>query len=126
MNREKLLPILTAVVYLAVGALVTALIVTVFSIRDTQTENTPTLEAANRSANLIEDCVKPTGKCFQRGQRRTAKAVGQIVGGVRQVSIDAAACAATEARAPDADALGAAELAARIDRCITELAKLRR
>lgn len=120
MNREKWIPLLTAVVYLAVGALVTGLVVTVFSIRDTQTENTGTLHAANRSANLIEDCVKPSGKCYRRGQRRTAKAVGQIVAGVRQVAIDAAACAAVQGPAP------AAELAARIDECITELAKLRR
>lgn len=39
--------------------------------------------------NTINDCTQPTGKCYKRGQRRTASAVSSI----NQVVILAAACA---------------------------------
>lgn len=52
-------------------------------------------DLANGAAtrNQIVDCVQPTGKCFQRGQRQT----GEVVGTVNQVSTLAAACAADPA-----------------------------
>jgi hypothetical protein len=79
--------------WFVLGFLATALFVTVLyallqgaqttqAIRDSQKNNHALL-------NTINDCTKPTGKCFQRGQKRTAGAVASI----NRVVILAAACA---------------------------------
>lgn len=120
--RGRWVPAANAIVWLLVGAVVLGAVWTLFAIRGTQTGNTETLQAANHSGNLIEDCVKPTGKCFKRGERRTAKAVGQILLGFRDLSVDAAACAAIETQKPGAMDLTVGQLATRIRRCLAELA----
>ena len=47
------------------------------------------LNGSHAARDLIIDCVQPTGKCYQDGQARTAKAIGSI----NEVSVLAAACA---------------------------------
>lgn len=54
------------------------------SIRETQKNSTATLRA-------IKDCTQTEGRCFQRGQRRTGRAVASI----NEVSIIAASCASS-------------------------------
>lgn len=88
-----------AAIGLLVGVLAAAALsvpVLTAQIRATQVDNTQkaderdkTLRAVQRGNRLIEDCVRPNGKCYERGQRQTAKAVGDI----NRVVILAAACA---------------------------------
>lgn len=77
--------------------------VTVLLVRDTQVDNTTrnrsteqaakdaaaAAEAARKSTDLIADCTTPGRLCFERGQRRTAKAVASI----NEVVVLAASCA---------------------------------
>lgn len=79
--------------------------------RQTQKSNTSTVE-------LIQDCTTPGGECYQRGESRTAAAVGDI--GV--LSVYAAACAATE----DEAGLSTDEFAARIEHCVKRLVQAER
>lgn len=55
-----------------------AVVVLALSIRSTQIEGTPTGKKLMASSNRILDCTDPSGECFKQGQRRTAKAVGDI------------------------------------------------
>lgn len=55
--------------------------VKIYQIRNTQLEGTPTGKKLVASADRILDCTEPTGgedSCYQRSQRATAEAVGQI------------------------------------------------
>lgn len=56
----------------------------------------------------IKDCVEPTGKCYQDGQARTAKAIGSI----NEASALAAACA------PNYVSLPLPQRITAIERCI--------
>lgn len=81
-----------ALVGLGIGfVIVAALSVPVIlgQIRITQVDNTQRAEQDSEALLIIKDCTQPAGKCFKRGQRATAKAVGDI----NQVVILAAACA---------------------------------
>jgi hypothetical protein len=84
-----------AVVGVLVGALVVGVLLLMVrtwsltdQIRDSQKTNTGTLNASQRTLDAVEDCTQPSGECFQRGQKRTAAAVGDI----NRVVILAAAC----------------------------------
>lgn len=57
-------------------------------IRDTQVTNTRARESSDKVLTTIEDCTQPAGKCYQRGQKQTAAAVGDI----NRVVILASAC----------------------------------
>lgn len=59
-------------------------------IREQQKTNTSTLNSAEETAKLVEDCTSPGGKCYERGQRSTSSAVGDI----GRVTVLAAACSA--------------------------------
>jgi len=84
-----------AVVGVLVGMLLVAVLVLMTrtwaltdQIRESQKTNTGTLEATQKTLDAVEDCTQPTGECFQRGQKRTASAVGDI----NRVVILASAC----------------------------------
>lgn len=61
----------------------------VSAIRETQQTNTGLTRETHSTTDLIKSCVEPTGKCYLRGQRKTAGAVASI----NRVVILAAACA---------------------------------
>jgi hypothetical protein len=75
-----------ALLGLAVGGLIGSLLVGVVVIAQVRVDQ----ESNSKTLRIIEDCTQPTGECFKDGQRRTAKAVGDI----NTVIITAAACAA--------------------------------
>lgn len=120
----------------AIGALLVAVVAMlsvatygVVVIRSVQQDNTPTLNSAERAAvaaeeaakdakhtaKLVEGCVNPKGKCAQRGQKQTAKAIGDI----GQLQVNAVACAFTETAG--AEVIPPEELARRIAACLGEL-----
>lgn len=82
MNRSR--QVGYALVALCIG-LVAAMALSVpiitAQIRATQVENTKKSDERDETLALMQDCVQPTGECFKRGQRRTAKAVGEIGAG---------------------------------------------
>lgn len=88
-----------AVIGLLVGLLAAAVLsvpVVTAQIRATQVENTAkndardeTLEVVKRIAKRIESCTTPGKPCSKRGERRTARAVGDI----GNLVVLAAACA---------------------------------
>jgi hypothetical protein len=51
-------------------------------------------EAAKETAARIADCTEPTGKCYQRGQKRTAETVGVLTESTRRVVAAALSCQA--------------------------------
>lgn len=53
-------------------------IITIFSVRQTQVDRLPQNEANDETLALIKDCTQPSGACFKRSQRATAKAVNDI------------------------------------------------
>lgn len=59
------------------------------AIRDQQKESVERAKDIQTTQQVIRDCTDPGGACFERGQRQTAKAVGDI----NQVIVYAAACA---------------------------------
>ena len=92
-SRQR--PVFGAVVGVLVGMLLVAVLVLMTrtwaltdQIRESQKTNTGTLEATQKTLDAVEDCTQPTGECFQRGQKRTASAVGDI----NRVVILASAC----------------------------------
>ena len=92
-SRQR--PLFGAVVGVLVGVLIVAVLALLIrtwsvtdQIRESQQTNTGTLEASQRTLGAVEDCTQPTGKCFLRGQKRTASAVGDI----NRVVILASAC----------------------------------
>lgn len=77
-------------------ALVVSVLVAVFvsasttaAIRESQNDNTTTLDNTSRTLELLLDCTSPEGACYKRGQARTAKVVDDI----GLLSAFAAACA---------------------------------
>jgi hypothetical protein len=69
-------------------ASIVALLYAVSVIRGTQQNNAPKIDNTEETLKLVKDCVLPGGKCFERGQKQTADAVGSI--SLRQVA--AVAC----------------------------------
>lgn len=79
-------------------------------IRQSQVTNTSTLNNSNRVLQLIEDCTRPGGECYERGRESTASAVSDI----GRVTVLAAACSASL----DDEALTVPQRADLIQRCI--------
>lgn len=111
-------PVVYALVAIAVGVLVVmvlALMVKTWSltdqIRSSQVNNTAARKSSDRTLAAIEDCTKPTGDCYQRGQKRTAAAVGDI----NRVVILASAC--SSGLSPD---LSIEDRQARIQQCVID------
>src|SRR5258708_4431342 len=68
---------------MAVTAVVVFLVTTVGAVRTTQQTNAPKIDNTATTLKLVKDCVLPSGTCYQRGQRQTAKAIGSINTGTR-------------------------------------------
>jgi hypothetical protein len=88
--------IVTRVFIVLVAALLAVTAYGVFLIRHQQVQSVSTLSSAKQAshdaaetAKVIKSCVDPDGRCYQRGQRRTADAVANI----NRVVILASACA---------------------------------
>lgn len=73
---------------LCAGLLVIGFIYVIASIRNTQLEGTPTGKRLLAASDRILDCTEADGECYQKGQKQTAKAVGDI----NRVVILASAC----------------------------------
>lgn len=75
------------------GVTITALVILLASAILYSAQTTSTIRENQRtsieSLTRIKDCTEPGGRCFERGQRATADAVGDI----NRVAIYAAACA---------------------------------
>jgi hypothetical protein len=76
-----------------VGIAVTTLVILLVGAILYSAQTTSTIRQNQRtsieSLTRIKDCTEPGGRCFERGQRATADAVGDI----NRVAIFAAACA---------------------------------
>lgn len=88
--------VLGTVAGVAVGVLLVLLIALLIrtwtladEIRETQRVNTGTLTTSEETLDRINDCTTPGRKCYDKGQKRTAEAVGDI----NRVIVLAAACA---------------------------------
>lgn len=88
--------IVTRVFLVLVAALLAVTAYDVFLIRHQQVQSVSTLSSAKQAshdaaetAKVIKSCVDPDGRCYRRGQRRTAAAVANI----NRVVILASACA---------------------------------
>jgi hypothetical protein len=94
-----------------VGALAT-IVVLVGQVRATQLEGTPTGQKLLDSAERIQSCTEPQGKCYKQNQKRTE----QVVENIGKYIVLAAACAAevdTELANPD-------DRIAQITKCVAE------
>lgn len=58
-------------------------------IRDTQEQRAPFNEANDETLRIIKGCTTPGMRCYERTQRQTARAVGDV----NRVIVLAAACA---------------------------------
>jgi len=58
--------------------LLIAAVVTIFQVRGTQLEGTPTGRKLVASADRTLDCSEPTGECYQRNQKRLVAVIGEI------------------------------------------------
>lgn len=77
---------------LATGALLAGLLsvpVVVSQIRSTQVDNTQKQDKQVDTLRLIRSCTTPGKRCYERGQRQTAKAVALLLTG----NVNALACA---------------------------------
>lgn len=64
-------------------------------VRQTQVANTDRAKDTQDLAEQIRSCTSPGGKCYERGQKQTAKAVGAIGVVNRKSAAAAATCAQT-------------------------------
>lgn len=81
-----------ALIGILAGALVVLVIVRVAQTADLVSEIRHSQVTNHQTLHAIKDCTRPDGRCYQRGQRRTARAVSSI----NRVVILAAACASQE------------------------------
>jgi hypothetical protein len=80
-RAEKVKRILIVVTTVVVLAILGLCLVIVGQVRNTQVDRLPQTEKNDATLALIKDCTEPSGECFKRSQRRTAKAVTQIGAG---------------------------------------------
>jgi len=85
--------VVSGIVFSVVVAIL--LLATVLIVRQTQVDNAERAEDTKVLAEQIKSCTTPGGECFQRGERRTAKAVGAIGAVNKRSAAAAAACAQT-------------------------------
>jgi hypothetical protein len=81
-----------ALLGIAVGGLVGSLLLGVViaaQIRNAQVERQPQLQADSETLSIIKSCTEPTGECYKRGQKQTAR----VLSDVSRIIILAAACA---------------------------------
>ena len=79
--------------------LVTGLLLySVLLIRQTQVINAGRAEDTKALAEKIRSCTSPGGKCYERAQKQTAKAVGAIGAANRKSAAAAATCAQTRTK----------------------------
>lgn len=77
--RAKLMFRVLVVVGIVFMVAVSAIVVGgVWLIRSTQVHTASLAEETHKSTALIESCVNPGGKCYQRAKQRTGDAVGQL------------------------------------------------
>lgn len=105
--------------FIAVGILALALalavsLAVVVATRGTQQTNVPKIDNTETTLELVQDCVTPGGKCYERGQRQTADAVQSL----NEAAIDAASSAAACAALPDVS--GYIEIKHCVDRTLAE------
>jgi hypothetical protein len=65
---------------------------TVQLMRETQQSNTPIAADTHSLIRSFKDCVRPGGKCYGRGVRRTVHALGNVDAANRRVSAAGAGC----------------------------------
>lgn len=69
--------------------------VTTEAIRETQQEGSPLVQRLSQVSETIEDCVNPSGKCFQDGAKRTSAAV-ESIGDIVAITIVCADASGTQ------------------------------
>lgn len=89
---------------------------TTAAIRETQTTNHSLLIEVQSLSHQVLDCTEAGGKCYRRGQARTAAAVTQI----NRASISRAACTVVLSHQPGVEHLTAVDLTQRITACVAE------
>lgn len=67
---------------------------TVYEVRSTQLEGTPTGQKLLTSADRIIDCTTPEGECYKRSQQRTGDAVSALNDATLRIVAAALACQA--------------------------------
>lgn len=78
----------TAILVLLIGAVITSATKST-QIRDQQQQNSPLIANSDETLQLIKACTTPGLRCYERGQRQLADAVGNV----NRVVVLAAACA---------------------------------
>lgn len=84
--------VLYGLVALAVGlllAMVLSLPIITAQIRATQVDNTQKSDARDETLEIIKDCTQVGGRCYQRGERRTA----DVLASAQRIILISAACA---------------------------------
>lgn len=71
-----------------------AVVVTVFATRDTQTENAGKVDFTQQAAIRILDCTNPEGKCTKKNQRQTAVLIKSLINADSRNAAKAASAAA--------------------------------
>lgn len=114
-------PILFALFGLAAGIFVVGAVwvgvqnyKTTQAVRETQVNNHSLLTTIIGLSHQINDCTKPTGKCFKDGQQRTGAAVASI----SREAIVRSACGIILSR--ESNARTPLELSRQITSCITQ------
>lgn len=74
------------------------LLTAVLLVRQTQLDNARRAEDTRELAEQIKSCTTPGGECFQRGEKRTAAAVGAIGVVNKRSAAAAASCAQTRSK----------------------------
>lgn len=87
-----------ALIGLLVGVLVVGVLVLIVQTYQLASAIRATQKPTVETVDLIRDCTQPRGECFQRGQRQTANAVGDI----NLVTIYAASCGSRHPGQPSA------------------------
>ncbi len=83
--------VVSGIVFSVVVAIL--LLATVLIVRQTQVDNAERAEDTKVLAEQIKSCTTPQGACYERGERRTAAAVGAIGTVNKRSAAAAAACA---------------------------------
>lgn len=80
-RRQLVWAIIALAVAAIIGVIVTTSIVSATKsteVRDTQVDNTQTLNYSKETLLLLKDCIQPEGECYKRSQERTEGAVQNI------------------------------------------------
>lgn len=108
-----------ALLVMALGYAVAAILGLTQAVRDTQIEGTPTGKRLIESSDRILDCTDPEGECTKRNQEQTAEVVGDIQEGFVRVLAAGVGCSAQLTADPGTANLTPDQLEAKISLCIT-------